>query len=109
MAHIRVNGVDEWLLVEAKTNIQELKSSCKAYSAGGLPLITRSLAKIKSNLGVAEDRDWLNGYHQYCNRRAVLDFLSRQNIPARMMFIYFIGDKATRELSRLTLLAGSPR
>ena len=92
VARIRVSGVDEWLLVEAKANIQELKSSCKADAGGRLPMITRSLAAVKLNLRVAEDRDWLNGYYQYCNRIAVLDFLNRQNTPARMMFIYFIGE-----------------
>ena len=58
-------------MVEAKANIQELRSFCKAEAEGGRPLIARSLAAVKSTLGVPEDRDWLNGYYQYCNRIAV--------------------------------------
>jgi hypothetical protein len=93
VARIHVNGVSEWLLVEAKANIQELKSWCKADPTGGLPLITRSLTKVKSNLGVAEECDWLNGYYQYCNRIAVLEFLNRFGTPSRLLFVYFVGDK----------------
>jgi hypothetical protein len=56
-------------------------------------LIECALAKAKFNLGVAEDCDWLNGYYQYCNRIAVLEFLTRYKASARLMFIYFTGDK----------------
>jgi hypothetical protein len=98
VGRIRRNGANEWLLVEAKANVQELKSSCKAKEEGGRPLIARTLAAVKSKLGVAEDRDWLNGYYQYCNRIAVLEILNRHEAPARLLFIYFVGDKgdATR-------------
>jgi hypothetical protein len=95
VGRIRRNGVDEWLLVEAKANVQELKSSCGAKEEGGRPLIIRTLANVKSTLGVADDRDWLNGYYQYCNRIAVLEFLNRYNAPARVLFIYFVGDKGS--------------
>jgi len=95
-----LHALDEWLLVEAKANIQELKSSCGAKekgqrSEGGRKLIAHTLAAVKSTLGVAEDRDWLNGYYQYCNRIAVLEFLNRQKVPTRLMFIYFVGDKGS--------------
>jgi hypothetical protein len=93
VARIQINGVAEWLLVEAKANLQELRSSCKAKAEGGRPLITDTLAAVKPTLGVAEDRDWLNGYYQYCNRIAVLEFLNRHKTRARMMFVYFLGDK----------------
>jgi len=93
VAQTKANGLTEWLLVEAKANIQELRSSCQASPSGGLPLISDTLSRAKVALGVAADRDWLNGYYQYCNRLAVLEFLNRHNVPARLLFIYFTGDK----------------
>lgn len=40
-----------------------------------------------------EDHDWLNEYYQYANRLAVLNFLTQHEVPARLVFIYFTGDK----------------
>lgn len=84
---------DEWILVEAKAHIGELKSSCGASKDGGLPLIEKSLSGTKQRLGVAEDRDWLNGYYQYCNRLALLNFLTEKGVGAHLLFIYFVGDR----------------
>lgn len=81
----------EWLLVEA--NEEELASSCKASSKGGRPLIEVTLQRTKQALGVSAGQDWLNGYYQYCNRLAVLQFLTEHKVPARLLFIYFLGDK----------------
>jgi hypothetical protein len=96
VARITKNGVSEWLLVEAKANLQELQSSCQASPQGGRPLITCMLKATKAALGVAADRDWLNGYYQLCNRLAVLDFLNRNGVPSRLMLIYFVGDRGAQ-------------
>jgi hypothetical protein len=32
------------------------------------------------------------GYYQYANRVAALYFLSQHHVPARLLFIYFVGD-----------------
>jgi hypothetical protein len=48
VARITKNGMSEWLLVEAKANIQELQSYCEARPDGGLPLITSTLKATKS-------------------------------------------------------------
>jgi hypothetical protein len=93
VGQIHVDGAWEWLLVEAKANIEEVRSSCQAKEIGGRPLIARTLAEAKSGLGVSEDRDWLNGYYQYCNRITMLNFLQRNGINARLLFIYFTGDR----------------
>jgi hypothetical protein len=93
VARIGRGGASEWLLVEAKANVQELQSSCQASPSGGRPLIARTLVAAKAALGVAADRDWLNGYYQYCNRVAVLEFLNRHRVPSRLLFIYFLGDR----------------
>jgi hypothetical protein len=93
VARIGRNGVAEWLLVEAKANVRELQSSCQADPQGGRPLITGTLAATKATLGVAADRDWLDGYYQFCNRVAVLNFLNRHGVPTQLLLIYFVGDK----------------
>ena len=89
----KIDGTDEWLLVEAKAHLGELTSRCGAKESGGLPKIRKALENLKRSLGAADDRDWLNGYYQFANRLAVLDFLTQNGIPARLLFIYFLGDK----------------
>lgn len=93
VGQIRLGGVEEWLLVEAKANLQELWSDCRASPRGGLGKIERAFGETKQALGVPEDRDWLHGYYQYCNRVAALYFLNEHGVPARLLCIYFTGDK----------------
>ena len=92
MAEITVGGRPEWLLVEAKANVQELGSRCQAKGKDSRAQIEKALAATKARLGVAAERDWLNGYYQYCNRLVVLDLLNQHGQPARLLHIYFCGD-----------------
>lgn len=93
VGRMTVEGRREWLLVEAKANIEEMRSSCKASPQGGRPLIERTLNRTKEALGVAPERDWLNGHYQFCNRIAALHFLMEHGHPARLLFLYFTGDR----------------
>jgi hypothetical protein len=93
VGRVRVRGVHEWLLVEAKANTEELESTCGASPEGGLDLITSTLRATKKALGVAADRDWLRGYYQFANRLAVLNILDSVGLPARLLLIYFVGDQ----------------
>jgi hypothetical protein len=88
-----LDDVEEWLLVEAKANLGELRSDCGAKSARSLATIKLAFDETKRALGVPEDRDWLHGYYQFCNRLAALYFLNNRRIPARLLYIYFVGDK----------------
>jgi hypothetical protein len=97
VGRIRCDGSDEWLLVEAKANVQELASSCRAKEGEGRRRIEATLAGARAALGAPADRDWLNGYYQYRNRLAVLDLLNRNHAPARLLFIYFLGDRGSEE------------
>jgi hypothetical protein len=81
----------EWLLVEAKAHPGELKSTCAATPGEGREQIARAFAATQAALGVRE-ANWMNDYYQAANRVAFLHFLQRQGIPARMLFIYFVGD-----------------
>jgi len=89
---VRIGGADEWLLVEAKAHAGEMISACQAGEAGGLPQIRKALNGLKRDLGVADQCDWLSRYYQFANRLAVLNFLTQNGVPARLLFVYFVGD-----------------
>jgi len=55
--------------------------------------IVRAFGETKRDLGVPKDRDWLNGYYQFCNRIAALYFLNAYGVPARLLNLYFLGDR----------------
>jgi hypothetical protein len=82
----------EFLLVEAKAHLGEIRSQCGAKEIGGKPLIVKALDEAKREFGVSRDKDWLQPYYQYCNRLAALHFLIKHGIGARLIFIYFLGD-----------------
>jgi hypothetical protein len=80
-------------LVEAKANIIEMISSCRASSARSRDLIQKSLDEVKDYLKVPRERDWLTSFYQYANRFAHLYFLrQRCSVDAYLVFIYFTGD-----------------
>ena len=41
----------------------------------------------------AAGADWLTDYYQAANRIAVLWFLLEHGVPARLLNVYFVGDK----------------
>ena len=92
VGRINVDSEESWLLVEAKANLEEIRSSCAAKPEGGRGQIEATLAGVKADLGVPTERDWLKGYYQFCNRVAVLHFLLSHSVPARLLFVYFVGD-----------------
>ena len=93
VARIEHDSGAEWLLVEAKANAEELASTCAASEGGGRPLIAATLARTRAALGADAGRDWLAGYYQYANRLAVLQVLMASGEAARLLFIYFTGDR----------------
>jgi hypothetical protein len=95
IGRLQLGSGKAWLLVEAKGNVEELRSSCKASAHGGRPRIEAFLARTKQRLRVAAERDWLCGYYQFCNRLAVLDLLNDHGSPAHLLNIYFVGDRGS--------------
>ncbi|TWA85150.1 hypothetical protein FBZ83_104422 [Azospirillum brasilense] len=93
IGHATHDGVEEWLLVEAKANLEDLRSSCRASPQGGRPMIERALDRVKRELGVPHDRDWLTGHYQLCNRVAVFHALMEHGVAARLLFIHFVSDR----------------
>lgn len=92
-----MRGKDEWVLVEAKAHIGELNSSCQASEDGGLRKIKKALEHTKQALCISSERDWLTHYYQFANRVAILNFLVENQVPARLLFIYFVGDEFPKD------------
>jgi len=92
VGRLESNSEIEYLLVEAKAHVEELKSSCTAKDAkqkGGLGKIKDALtATIKASDSAVEVDRWLRLYYQYAH----LHFLIEHGIPTRLVFIYFCGD-----------------
>ncbi|MCX6831815.1 MAG: hypothetical protein NT028_06710 [candidate division Zixibacteria bacterium] len=88
---------DEWLLVEAKAHVGELKSKCGATDPESKKTIYLALEKTRQAFGnqSVPVENWLAPYYQYANRLAVLHFLMKGCAPpvnARLLFIYFCGE-----------------
>ena len=88
---------DEWLLVEAKGHVGEIRSYCGASSARSRQKIKAALEKTSHAFGnlTKPVENWLTNYYQYANRLAVLQFLLNESNPpvrSRLLFIYFYGD-----------------
>lgn len=84
----------EYLLVEAKGHVEELESHCGASENGGLSKIRDAFKETINACGSAKSvEDWLEPHYQYANRLSTLYFLLKHNVPARLVFIYFLGDE----------------
>jgi hypothetical protein len=97
VGQIHFNDHDEWLLVEAKGHIGELKSDCGATHPKSKEKIITAFENTSQSFGnqTKPVENWLKNYYQYANRLAVLHFLANECNPlvnARLLFIYFFGD-----------------
>lgn len=87
------SGQQEWLLVEAKANIEEIIPKGTNAGEASRRTISRSLDETKAALGIDAEKNWIDGYYQYANRLATLHFLNKNQRPARLLFLYFCGDQ----------------
>jgi hypothetical protein len=90
------DGNRDLLLVEAKAHTGELKNprGCGAKGEGSRDQIEKALAVTIKDLKASKSvEDWCGEYYQYANRLATLNFLHKNNVPARLVLIYFCGDK----------------
>ena len=92
VARLRYGTTFEWLLVEAKANVEELRSPCEAEDENSLRMIREAVEGTRSALGAPSNSDWLKPYYQFCNRVTVLHSLNRSDAAARLLFVYFFGD-----------------
>jgi hypothetical protein len=83
-------------LVEAKSHISELISTLKARNPNSERRITESLKETRDHLGSETDFDWSRGFYQYANRLAYLYLLRKNQLPAYLVFVYFVNDLEMR-------------
>lgn len=93
VGRLHVGSRVEWLLVEAKANVEEIRSSCQAAPGDGRKKISDVFSETKQILGASPERDWLTGYYQFANRVTSLRLLTESDVPAHLLFIYFVGDR----------------
>jgi len=81
------------ILVEAKSHIGELKSTCGAKNPASIQKIQKALNATKAYFGSNGQNDWSIGYYQYANRLAHLYWLRAINsVDAHLVFVYFVND-----------------
>jgi hypothetical protein len=78
-------------LVESKSHISELSSSIRARD-NSLQRICQSLKETKDFLNSNAEVDWSRGFYQYVNRLAHLYLLRQNDLPAYLVFVYFLND-----------------
>jgi hypothetical protein len=86
----------ELILVEAKAHVAEILSPGTKASEHALERIRASLAETAAGMGAAVPGavDWSQKFYQYTNRLAHVYFFRKLNdIPALLIFLYFIGDR----------------
>ncbi len=84
----------EALLVEAKAHIAEMVSPASKASPASLAKINRALEETRQALAPRSRVSWSETFYQYTNRLAHLYLLRSVNRrPARMIFLYFVGDQ----------------
>jgi hypothetical protein len=82
-----------YFLIEAKANIPEIISDCGAVSRDSIRKIGSSLEQTQNWARAKTHIDWTKGFYQYANRIAHLYFFNKiVNVPAYMVFLYFIND-----------------
>ena len=92
VAEVEIDGTTHWLLVEAKSHLREVISLCGAEGRSRDKISAAFTTTINRMGADVQAQDWFGPYYQFCNRLAVLSFLLEQQIPAKLLFIYFLGD-----------------
>jgi len=81
-----------WVLCEVKAHIGELHSACGATEAS-LEKIKLALDKTKAQFNSTSANDWSKKYYQFANRLYCLDVMQRSGLKAKLLNIYFVGDR----------------
>jgi hypothetical protein len=103
VGRIEIDGKKTLLLVEAKANLDELRSDCKA-TGSGQGIIESALDQTRRCFGLKPIGDLKKRYYQYANRLAILYFLNKHlqehPVPTKLLLVYFTGDKHPKKENR---------
>jgi len=80
---------NEWILVEAKANKNEIFSNSQA-TENSKNFISQKFNDIKKKFGIVTGHDWNCKYYQKANRILFLNYLLENGIEAKLLFIYFV-------------------
>lgn len=97
VGRIHFDHGEEWILVEAKSHLDEMHSDCSARKGTSTQKILSSLKETSAAFENVKKpvENWLKNYYQVANRLAVLYFLMEvctPPMPAQLLFIYFYGE-----------------
>lgn len=92
------------ILVESKANVAEIANGppCRSGSSGSRQAVAnrqrieQALAATRTHFGVSDEAAgaWINSHcYQYANRLAHLCLFERLAVPARLVHVYFTGDR----------------
>ena len=88
----------QYLLVEAKAHVRELRSTISAKSDSSVSRILYSFSKTKKYLSVDARTDWTRPFYQYANRLAHLYLLHVLNkVDAYLVNVYLLKDEDMRK------------
>ena len=88
----------QYLMVEAKAHVRELRSAISAKSDSSISRILYSFSKTKEYLRVDARADWTRPFYQHANRLAHLYLLCVLNkVDAYLINVYFLKDVDMRE------------
>lgn len=82
----------EIILVEAKAHIDEMLSGGTRSSEPSLQKINCAFDQTMKALGATPATDWTGTLYQTANRLAHLHFFTAHDVPARLVFVCFVGD-----------------
>lgn len=82
----------EVILVEAKAHLDEVVSGGIQAGPKSKAGIESALATVVASLGASPKLPWTGPFYQTANRLAHLHFLTANRIPARLVFVCFVGD-----------------
>jgi hypothetical protein len=91
-----IDGTDEWILVEAKANVAEVRLRLGSRVAGASRArITGALTDSAPAFGATVNDAWLDRGYQIANRLCALKTLVENGAQAHLLFLYFCGDDAS--------------
>ena len=91
---------EEWIIVEAKANLEEIKSNTNSSSKQNLQNIFQDTQKDLS----IENRNWFGEYYQLANRLTFVHFLNKKGINASLLYIYFLNGYEKCKTNRKTVV-----
>jgi hypothetical protein len=80
------------LLIEAKAHLPELFSPASAAGSDSRAKIVTALTEAAAAIGAKPKAEWVETFYQYANRLAHLYFLHKDDVPAELVLVNFVGD-----------------